>query len=210
MDYQKARQELVARKLRAKGIRDERVLAAMLAVPRHRFVPEPLRNEAYIDYPLPIGHGQTISQPFIVALMTEALALEGSEKVLEVGTGSGYQTAILAELARRVITVERLAALADRARELLAGYRNVTTVTGDGAKGYEKEAPYDGIIVTAAASRIPPALTDQLAEGGRLVLPVGASFYQHLLKISKIGGKLVEEQLEAVSFVPLIEEGPLP
>jgi protein-L-isoaspartate(D-aspartate) O-methyltransferase len=180
----------------------------MLAVPRHLFVPAHLRSEAYADYPLPIGHGQTISQPFIVALMTEALALAGSEKVLEVGTGSGYQTAILAELAGRVITVERIAGLAVDAGELLQRYSNVTMVTGDGSKGYEKEAPYDGIIVTAAASRIPPALTAQLAEGGRLVLPVGPAFYQSLLKITKVNGQLKEEQLEAVSFVPLVEGSP--
>jgi protein-L-isoaspartate(D-aspartate) O-methyltransferase len=207
-DYRRARRELVEGILRAKGIHDERVLAAMLAVPRHLFVPAPHRSEAYADYPLPIGHGQTISQPFIVALMTEALALAGSEKVLEVGTGSGYQTAILAELAGRVITVERIAGLAVDAGELLQRYSNVTMVTGDGSKGYEKEAPYDGIIVTAAASRIPPALTAQLAEGGRLVLPVGPAFYQSLLKITKVNGQLKEEQLEAVSFVPLVEGSP--
>jgi protein-L-isoaspartate(D-aspartate) O-methyltransferase len=207
-DYRRARRELVEGILRAKGIHDERVLAAMLAVPRHLFVPAHLRSEAYADYPLPIGHGQTISQPFIVALMTEALALAGSEKVLEVGTGSGYQTAILAELAGRVITVERIAGLAVDAGELLQRYSNVTMVTGDGSKGYEKEAPYDGIIVTAAASRIPPALTAQLAEGGRLVLPVGPAFYQSLLKITKVNGQLKEEQLEAVSFVPLVEGSP--
>jgi protein-L-isoaspartate(D-aspartate) O-methyltransferase len=207
-DYRRARRELVEGILRAKGIHDERVLAAMLAVPRHLFVPAHLRSEAYADYPLPIGHGQTISQPFIVALMTEALALAGSEKVLEVGTGSGYQTAILAELAGRVITVERIAGLAVDAGELLQRYSNVTMVTGDGSKGHEKEAPYDGIIVTAAASRIPPALTAQLAEGGRLVLPVGPAFYQSLLKITKVNGQLKEEQLEAVSFVPLVEGSP--
>ncbi|MDA8164185.1 MAG: protein-L-isoaspartate(D-aspartate) O-methyltransferase [Desulfobacteraceae bacterium] len=205
MRFEHARHELVERVLRFKGIRDERVLAAMRKVPRHEFVPEPLLSEAYADYPLPIGHGQTISQPYIVALMTAALELSGGEKVLEVGTGSGYQTAILAELAGRVISIERIAALAEGAREVLRGYKDVTLVTGDGSKGYAEEAPYDAIIVTAAAHRTPPALPAQLAEAGRLVIPVGPPFYQRLLKITKTGGEFREEELEVVSFVPLVE-----
>lgn len=206
MAFAEERKRLIERHLKPQGIRNEKVLAAMEKVPRHRFVPRALRDEAYLDSPLPIGHGQTISQPYVVALMTQALELEGGEKVLEVGTGSGYQTAILAELARRVITVERIAPLAAGAREKLKGYGNVIMISGDGSSGYEKEAPYDAIIVTAAAPRVPPALFEQLAVDGRLVIPVGPAFYQQLLKFTRTEAGLREEYLLAVSFVPLIEE----
>jgi protein-L-isoaspartate(D-aspartate) O-methyltransferase len=205
-DYEKARRQLVENHLKPQGIKDAKVLATMARVPRHLFVPEHLRQEAYLDSPLPIGQGQTISQPFIVALMTEELELRGGEKVLEVGTGSGYQTAILAEIAARVITVERIASLAGSARENLKGYKNVIMISGDGSKGYQEEAPYDGIIVTAAARQVPPALIDQLAMGGRLIIPAGIGFYQQLLKFTRTSTGLREEYLLGVSFVPLIEE----
>jgi protein-L-isoaspartate(D-aspartate) O-methyltransferase len=206
MDFEDERKRLVERQLRARGIKDEKVLAAMARTPRHHFVPPLLQNEAYLDTPLPIGHGQTISQPYIVALMTEALEMKGGEKVLEIGTGSGYQTAILAEIASQVITVERIAALSKNAREHLKGYSNVTIITGDGSKGHEEEAPYDGIIVTAAALQVPPALITQLAIGGRLVLPVGPSLYQQLLKITRSAAGIRKENLLDVRFVPLVAD----
>jgi protein-L-isoaspartate(D-aspartate) O-methyltransferase len=210
MNLESERERLVAGQLRARGIRDAKVLAAMARVPRHHFVPPLLRNEAYLDTPLPIGHGQTISQPYIVALMTEALEMKGGEKVLEIGTGSGYQTAILAEIAGQVVTVERIAALSQSARENLKDYPNVIMITGDGSKGYEEEAPYDGIIVTAAALEVPPALITQLAIGGRLVIPVGPPLYQQLERITRSAAGIRRENLLDVRFVPLIadEEAP--
>ena len=209
MDFEAARKRLVERQLKARGIRDRKVLEAMLKVPRHLFVPPYLQDEAYSDYPLPIGHGQTISQPYIVALMTEGLELQGNEKVLEVGTGSGYQAAILAEIASRVITIERISTLSEGSREVLGGYDNVLLISGDGTKGYEAEAPYDAIIVTAAADRTPPALLAQLAVGGRLVIPVGDLFLQRLLKITKTAEGLETTHLTEVRFVPLIADQPV-
>jgi protein-L-isoaspartate(D-aspartate) O-methyltransferase len=206
MDFENERERLVDRQLKARGIRDQKVLAAMARIPRHQFVPPLLKNEAYLDTPLPIGHGQTISQPYIVALMTEALGMNGGEKILEIGTGSGYQTAILAEIARQVITIERIAALSQIAREQLKDYPNVTMITGDGSKGYEEEAPYDGIIVTAAALQVPPALIAQLAIGGRLIIPVGATLYQQLLKITRSTAGIRKENLMDVRFVPLVAD----
>jgi protein-L-isoaspartate(D-aspartate) O-methyltransferase len=206
MTYEDERKQLVEQQLKGRGIRDERVLAAMGRVPRHRFVPLALQDESYFDSPLPIGFGQTISQPYIVALMTETLELQGEEKILEVGTGSGYQAAVLAEIARRVITLERIAPLADEAREKLKEYKNVVVITGDGSRGYAEEAPYDGIIVTAGADRVPPTLLEQLAMGGRLVIPVGTSFYQQLQKFTRTETGIREENLLDVRFVPLIAE----
>jgi len=208
-DLTQARKELVA-ELRYKGIRDPRVLSAMEKVPRHLFVLPEYLPWAYDDRPLPIGLGQTISQPYIVALSTEALELSPEDKVLEIGTGSGYQTAILAELAKEVFTVERLAELSWEAQERLRrlGYRNVHFRVGDGTKGWPEEAPFPAILVTAAAPRVPPSLLEQLSEGGRLVIPVGGRFHQDLWLVRKKGEKPVYEHLCPVSFVPLIgEEG---
>ena len=205
-DYRLARERMVRDQLMPRGIRDRRVLDAMGKVPRDRFVEEALVGEAYNDHPLPIGHGQTISQPYIVALMTEALELEGNEKVLEIGTGSGYQTAILAELAYRVYTVERIRALMVEARRTLAdlNYDNVLFKAFDGTLGWEEYAPYQGVIVTAGAPKVPGPLLDQLAEGGRLVIPTGNRTSQELIKITKRGQRYVEKNLGGCRFVNLI------
>ena len=194
--------------LRREGIRDERVLAAIAQVPREWFVPEDLRASADDDRPLPIGHGQTISQPFIVALMTERLHLAGVERVLEIGTGSGYQTAILAHLAEEVFSIEILPELAARARALLhgrAGLANVRLRAGDGSEGWPEEAPFDRVIVTAAAPAVPPALVGQLAPGARMILPVGADPDAQVLRVvdRALDGTLAETDLIGVRFVPL-------
>ena len=206
--YQKARERMVETQIAARGIRDPRVLEAMRKVPRHLFVDEALKDQAYGDYPLPIGEGQTISQPYIVALMTEALELKGPEKVLEVGTGSGYQAAILAELARWVYSIERHPSLAYRAKRILEklGYHNVIIKVGDGTKGWPEAAPFDAIIVTAAGPKIPEPLLEQLKDGGRLVMPVGDEWSQYLIKVTKKGDKLIKENLGAVRFVKLVGE----
>ncbi|OAG27199.1 protein-L-isoaspartate(D-aspartate) O-methyltransferase [Thermodesulfatator autotrophicus] len=206
--YQKARERMVQTQIAARGIKDPRVLAAMLKVPRHLFVEEALKDQAYGDYPLPIGEGQTISQPYIVALMTEALELKGPEKVLEVGTGSGYQAAILAELARWVYSIERYSSLARRAKRILEslGYNNVIIKVGDGTKGWPEAAPFDAIIVTAAGPKIPEPLIEQLKDGGRLVMPVGDEWSQYLIKVTKKGDQLIKENLGAVRFVKLVGE----
>lgn len=195
--------------LRRQGIRDERVLGAIARVPRERFVPRSLREEAWRNVALPIGTGQTISQPFVVALMTEALALRGGERVLEIGTGSGYQAAILAELAEsgQVVSIERHATLAATATEVLRslGYDNVTIHVGDGTTGWPATAPYDRIIVTAAGPRVPPPLLAQLdPAGGRVVIPVGTADDQNLIVIERHGDDFEERPLGPVRFVPLI------
>jgi protein-L-isoaspartate(D-aspartate) O-methyltransferase len=204
--WRAARLQMVEQQLRQRGIRDVRVLQAMATVPRHLFVPPPWRLHAYEDGPLPIGEGQTISQPYTVALMSESLLLTGAETVLEVGTGSGYQAAVLSSLAKRVYSIEILPGLAETARSRLGdlGYDNVTVVVGDGNQGWAAGSPYDAIIVTAAAPRVPPALWDQLAEGGRLVLPVAEGDTQHLLRLRKVQGSVIREDLGAVLFVPLV------
>jgi protein-L-isoaspartate(D-aspartate) O-methyltransferase len=201
-----ARLQMVEQQLRSRGIHDERVLQVMAEIPRHLFVPTAQRSHAYDDGPLPIGDGQTISQPYIVALMSESLLLTGEETVLEVGTGSGYQAAVLSRLARRVYSIEILPDLAQTARERLAefGFGNVTVIVGDGNYGWPQGSPYDAIMVTAAASQVPPALLDQLAEGGRLVLPVSIDDQQHLLRLRKEKGNITREDLGLVQFVPLI------
>lgn len=188
-----------------RGIRSQRVLSAMERVPRHLFVPEDLLAHAYEDRALTIGGGQTISQPFMVAAMTEYLELEGCERVLEIGTGSGYQAAVLADLAKEVFTIERDESLASSARERLSslGYDNVRVILGDGTPGSPKHAPFDVLLVAAAATAIPPPLLEQLAEGGRLVMPVGDSEKQMLMRIRKNGGKVREERLFTCQFVPL-------
>jgi len=203
---QEEREEMVESQILARGVRDRRVLAAMRKIPRHLFVPKGYERAAYEDRPLPIGEGQTISQPYIVAVMTEQLDLAPQDRVLEIGTGSGYQAALLAELAGTVISVERLADLADRARENLAraGVAGVRVVVGDGTQGYPPEAPYDAIIVTAASPTIPEPLIDQLAEGGRLIAPVGPWDCQDLIKLVKHEGRVETIPLGGVCFVPLI------
>jgi protein-L-isoaspartate(D-aspartate) O-methyltransferase len=200
------RLRMVEVQLRARGIRDERVLAAMAQVPRHEFTDQRFREQAYEDYPLPIGEEQTISQPFIVALMLELLAPEPDDKVLEVGTGSGYVTALLAELAAQVVSVERHATLAARARELLTGmgYRNVNVIAGDGSQGFPPFAPYDGILVSAASPEVPPALLEQLAEGARMVIPIGPAESQQLQVIQMQDGQPKITLRELCRFVPLV------
>jgi protein-L-isoaspartate(D-aspartate) O-methyltransferase len=200
------RREMVERQLRKRGIRDERVLAAMLSVPRHEFVPAELAGEAYGDRPLPIGHGQTISQPFMVAAMAEALGLSGGERLLEIGAGSGYQAAVLSLLAREVHTVEMHEELAVASRDRLRrlGYANVHVHVGDGTLGWPDAAPFEAIVVTAAAPEIPPPLTAQLEEGGRLIVPVGTPDEQRLLRVERRGNALSTQPLYHCRFVPLI------
>lgn len=197
---------MVDYQLRARGIVDERLLVVMGQVARHRFVSPTLEKEAYADHPLPIGEGQTISQPYIVALMSEALSLSGEEKVLEIGTGSGYQTAILAELASTVITIERSSSLSQAAQQRLQrlGYRNVRFLVGDGTVGLPEEAPFDRILATGSLPRIPPGLLGQLAEDGILVLPVGNKTLQRLIQITRSGSSHTKRDLGACRFVPLI------
>lgn len=197
---------MVDSQLEARGIHDRRVLGAMRKVPRHMFVDEALRDQAYSDHPLPIGDKQTISQPYIVALMTETLDLQGYEKVLEIGTGSGYQTAILAELADRVFSVERFPNLAYRANQILQklGYKKVIVRVADGTMGWPEEAPFDGIIVTAGTPKVPQPLLDQLAVGGRMVVPVGDRFSQELVLIERSPEGTTRTNLGWVRFVDLV------
>src|SRR6266567_941196 len=203
------RQRMVDSQVRGRGIADQRVLDAMARVPRHEFAPEACRDQAYEDHPLPIGEGQTISQPYIVALMLDVLALSPADRVLEVGTGSGYVTALLAELAAQVFSVERHASLADAARELLSrmGYSNVKIVVGDGTLGFAQGARYDAIIVSAAAAELPRALLEQLAEGGRMIIPIGNADSQQLQLIRMENGQPRVALRELCRFVPLISGG---
>jgi len=204
--FDAAREQMLRKQLRHRGIRDPRVLAAMAKVARDQFVAESVRDQAYEDRALAIDCQQTISQPYIVALMTEALQLTGTEHVLEIGTGSGYQTAVLAELAHDVVSIERHADLAERAQEALeaSGYTNVKLLVGDGTQGFADAAPYDRILVAAASSHVPPALAEQLAEGGILVIPLGGSEGQVLESLRKQNGKLHSQQLSGCRFVPLV------
>jgi protein-L-isoaspartate(D-aspartate) O-methyltransferase len=202
----KLRRQMVERDLRGRGIKDPRLLKVLGSLPRHRFVPEELWPAAYEDRPLPIGSGQTISQPYIVALMTELLELEGKDKVLEIGTGSGYQTAVLAKMAERVYSIEIIPSLSKRAKDILErlGFDNVELKVGDGFYGWEEKGPFDAILVTAAAPRIPERLWYQLKEGGRLVMPLGEEGKtQTLIRARKIKGKEVVDEFSAVLFVPL-------
>ena len=207
-EFTERRRQMVKHQLAERGVRDPRVLSAMERVPREEFIPTEMSDLAYADRPLPIGNGQTISQPLIVGMMLEALELGGEERVLEVGTGSGYQAALLGELARDVYSVEVVPELANHARELLdrLGYRNVRVVYADGSSGWPDAAPYDAIIVAAGAPRIPPPLTTQLAEGGRLVIPVGDEWGQNLLRVRRRDGELSTEALAGCAFVPLVGE----
>lgn len=200
------RQQMVESQLRNRGIHDGRVLEAMLRIPRHLFVPEEFQRQAYADHPLPIGEEQTISQPFINALSLQVLALNGSERALEIGTGSGYQTALLARLAEAVYSVERHAGLAQSAEEVLSrlGIENVKIVVADGSKGWAEYAPFDAILVSAAAPRIPESLLQQLAEHGRMVVPVGSQHAQELQLVTKKDGSVHTETIEGCRFVPLI------
>ncbi len=201
--------KMVDVQIRQRGVTDEDVLAAMAKVPRHEFVPDDLQNQAYADHPLPIGYGQTISQPYIVALMTELLELKKTDRVLEVGTGSGYQAAILSKIVAEVYTVEIIEALAREASQRLArlGYENVHVTQGDGYYGWQEHAPYEAIIVTAAPDHVPQPLVQQLKEGGRMVVPVGPpGGYQELWKITKEGTKTVKRNITGVLFVPLTGE----
>lgn len=199
---------MVERQIEARGVRDKNVLQAMLDVERHLFVPSSYRSSAYGDHPLPIGDGQTISQPYIVALMTESLGLDGSDKVLEIGTGSGYQAAVLGEICDSVFSIEIFESLFNRSSELLKelGYTNIYLKQGDGYLGWEEYAPFDAIIVTCAPTHIPPALEEQLAEGGRMIIPTGNEYYQELVLIRKSKGKLKREESIPVRFVPMIRE----
>jgi len=200
------RREMVESQLRRRGIHDQRVLNAMAQVPRHEFVPDEYKSLAYADHPIPIAEGQTISQPFIVAVSLQALALNRGESVLEVGTGSGYQTALLAVLARVVYSVERHAVLAQTAESTLGrlGFNNVKIIVGDGSHGLGEFSPYDAILVSAAAPSVPRSLLDQLAEGGRMVIPVGPPQAQELQLVYKEHGKTIVEVIEGCRFVPLI------
>ncbi len=205
-DFREERLAMVENQLRARGIRDERVLAAMAKIPRHLFVPPGSQAEAYDDRPLPIGEGQTISQPYMVAVMTQSLDLKGGERVLEIGTGSGYQAAVLAELARSVFTMERLPGLLKKAEAVLKelGYENIRFQCGDGTQGWGERAPFDGIIVTAGAPEVPQILKEQLSDGGRMVIPVGPRYSQTLFKVTREGKHFHEEDITGCVFVPLL------
>lgn len=206
IDFPKARVKMVEEQIISREIKDPRVIAAMKKVPRHLFVEEALQSQAYSDHPLPIGEKQTISQPYMVALMTEALQLTGKERVLEIGAGSGYQTAILAELAERVFSIERIRPLAIRARQLIyeLGYFNVEIKIFDGTYGWAGEGPFEAIMVTAGGPDIPQPLLDQLTMGGRLVIPVGDAFVQDLIRITKTKDGIKREDLGGCRFVKLI------
>ncbi len=207
--YLQKRQVMVKEDIQGRGVTDKKVLEVMMKVQRHLFVDEHLRHQAYADHPLPIGEGQTISQPYVVALMTEALMLKQADRVLEIGTGSGYQAAVLAEIVKEVYTMEIRKSLADKAdkrfKEL--GYKNVKVKHADGYFGWEEYAPFDEIIITAAANHIPPPLIKQLKEGGKLIIPLGSTvYYQELTLVRKKKGELYVKQMGPVAFVPMIGE----
>jgi len=206
--FVQARRDMIETQIKARGIKDKRLLEAMFKVKRHLFVPAHFQNLAYSDRPLPIGEGQTISQPYIVAIMTELLNLNGDEKVLEIGTGSGYQAAILAELAKEVYTIEILKLLAEQSEKILndLGYKNIVVKCGDGYRGWEEHAPFDAIIVTCAPPYIPQPLFDQLAEGGRMIIPVG-TLWQELKLLEKVNAQIKTINIIPVRFVPMTGEG---
>lgn len=205
-EYSTQRGKMVAEQIEARGISDPSVLKAMRTVKRHQFVPEHLRTRAYADHPLPIGEGQTISQPYIVALMTEGIRPKPHMKVLEIGTGSGYQAAVLAELCQSVYSIEIVEVLGRRAEKLLRGrYQNVYVRIGDGYQGWPQEAPFDAILVTCAPTKVPRPLEDQLKEGGRMVIPVGESWVQELVVLTKRNGRLERQEIIPVRFVPMVD-----
>lgn len=208
MDFQNLRKWMVETQIILRGVKDQKVIDAMLKVPRHRFVPEELIDRAYDDMALPIGEGQTISQPYMVAVMTELLELDYSHRVLEIGTGSGYQAAVLAEIAKEVFTIERISSLSERARAIVRdlGYENIYFKVGDGTLGWPEEAPFDRIIITAGAPEIPESLVEQLKDGGIIVAPVGSRYSQVLVKGVKKKGLLVTEESVPCVFVPLVGE----
>jgi protein-L-isoaspartate(D-aspartate) O-methyltransferase len=204
--FEKRRQEMVEKDIKGRGVKDQHVLSAMLSVPRHLFVDEGQQGKAYNDHPLPIGDGQTISQPYVVALMTEAVELKGDERVLEIGTGSGYQAAILSGIVKEVFTIEIKRGLYEmvKARLQRLGYANIQVKHGDGYYGWESNGPFDVIMVTASANHIPPPLLAQLKEGGRLIIPLGSTiFYQNLTLVKKEKGKHTIKELGGVAFVPM-------
>ena len=208
MNFAERRERMVRDQIAARGIEDKNVLKALREVERHKFVPERYQDEAYNDYPLPIGEGQTISQPYTVALMTEILELDPNDRVLEIGTGSGYQAAVLGEICRQVYTIEIVEQLGNRARKVLSelGYNNVKVNIGDGYQGWKAHSPFDAIIVTCAPTRIPKPLQEQLAEGGRMVIPVGGSFSQELVLLIKKKGKITQKDIVPVRFVPMMNK----
>ncbi len=209
-NFEKERRTMVEAHIVARGVKDRRVLDALYKIPRQLFVPEEVREYAYSDEPLPIGERQTISQPYIVAFMSEALQLKGEERVLEIGTGSGYQTAVLAELVHDVFSIEILDFLSSRAKKLLneLGYRNIHLKVGDGNLGWKEHAPFDGIMVTAASPKLPEGLIAQLRQRGRMIVPVGRTF-QELILVTRKGGKISKKTLLPVRFVPLVTRAPL-
>jgi protein-L-isoaspartate(D-aspartate) O-methyltransferase len=206
INFEKERNRMVDDQIVTRGVKDERVLAVMRRVPRHEFLPEAIRGMAYADNALPLGEGQTMSQPYMVALMSALLELKGEERVLEIGTGSGYQAAVLAELCGKVYTVERIKSLADKARAALdrLGYRTVAIKVYDGTYGWKEMAPFDAIIVTAGSPDIPTPLVEQLKEGGRMVIPVGERFGQELVKVTRTAEGIVTDRNVPCVFVPLI------
>jgi protein-L-isoaspartate(D-aspartate) O-methyltransferase len=206
INYEKERSRMVDEQIAGRGVKDERVLAVMRKISRHEFLPEGIRGMAYNDSALPLGEGQTMSQPYMVALMTELLGLTGTERVLEIGTGSGYQAAVLAELCQKVYTVERIKTIADKARTTLdrLGYKSVAIKVYDGTYGWKEMAPFDAIIVTAGSPDIPAPLVEQLKEGGRLVIPVGDRYGQQLIKVVKTAEGMITERSIPCVFVPLI------
>ena len=208
MSFEEARERMIEGQLKARGVNDARLLEAFRKVPRHLFIPPEVQQEAYADHPLPIGAGQTISQPYIAALMVEQLRLKGHERVLEIGTGSGYQTAILAELALEIFSVERLPELLVSVRERLSamGYLNIHLTTGNGSLGWSEHAPFDAILVSAAAPDVPAPLLEQLAEGGRMVLPIGSPHSQMLVTVEQRHGLTTQREIASCVFVPLIGE----
>ena len=206
-EYPRLREQMVKRQIIARGVKNEQVLTAMLTVPRHLFVPETRRSMAYDDTPLPIGEGQTISQPYIVAFMTEALDLKPDDRILEIGTGSGYQAAVLAEIVKDVYTIEIIPIIGNRTSKLLdeMGYTNIHVKIDDGYKGWPEEAPFDAVIVTCAPDKIPQTLIDQLCEGGRIIIPVGSQYSaQYLIRGVKKKGRLITENVLPVRFVPMV------
>lgn len=205
--FQEKRKQMVENQIMNRGIKDSLIVKAFLKVPRHQFVPKKYQRIAYSDRPLPIGDGQTISQPYIVAYMTQVLNLSRTDKVLEIGTGSGYQAAILGELNDSVFTIELLASLGKKASSLLSemNYSNIKVKIGDGYQGWEEYAPFDAIIVTCAPTEIPVALKNQLKEGGRMIIPVGSSYYQELVYLRKIDNQLLEQKVLPVMFVPMVD-----
>jgi protein-L-isoaspartate(D-aspartate) O-methyltransferase len=208
-EFARDRARMVRKDLKGRGIKDKKVLEVMGSVPRHLFVEGRIKSKAYADHPLPIGEGQTISQPYVVALMTELLRLKPGERALEIGTGSGYQAAVLAEITEEVYTIEIRVGLARKARERLKqlGYEKIKVKHADGYYGWEEFAPFDAIIITAAANHIPPPLIKQLNEGGRLIIPLGSTiYYQTLTLVTKVKGKLEVDQITGVRFVPMVGE----